>query len=328
MLLVAAIGGIAVLFGRLVYLEIRNTTIATNGVPAYYAAESGIEESFLRYRFGKDQEIPVEDAVINSANGYISNLTVPAAPLGSTALKQGVSTNTTNFYNNKYDQKYFLQDTSKTDKDLLASSGNTGIYDTRANIEAKYPEYIINRDDTARIDLGSYFELNGNQQFNLALRYLDGSANLCSIVEVKIIGQKSDGTMMEKKGLYYNNDSDKCSYSSTRYGLLQNGASYTQAMIGAVKYAILHPKTDMYPTLPLINTILTIKNIDSGINNDSTDDKIVFSLDMDGVHNDIQNTIKSVGYYGGSTRTLSATINRSYGGLQDMFNYVIYKASN
>lgn len=67
--LIAAIGGISFAIAKMVYFQSSTYSAQENGIVAYYAAESGIEEAFLRYRYNQDTEIP-ELYVTSSSSSY------------------------------------------------------------------------------------------------------------------------------------------------------------------------------------------------------------------------------------------------------------------
>lgn len=322
LLLVAAIGGMAVLFGRIVFLEIRNTTITTNGVSAYYAAESGMEEAFLRYRYGKDQQIPIH---YSTSKSYVYNISDREVNGHSSTDKRGVLLDNATIFDGLYKQRYALNIGSTTTADL-----GTGIEQSKDTIAVSLKNQIIEKDNSVRIDLGDYFSSDGSKTLNLKARYLDDNEKLCALLQVKIIGEKANGTTEEKTGIY--KAGSGCTYPTSWVGLdgSYNGVfTYDNSPASGNYIATIQPKLKIAPSVQYKNTILVIKNLDSGIEDDSSDDKIVYILDLDGsvAHKALDNTVKSVGYFGGSTRTLEAKINRQYGALYDLFDYVIYSAN-
>ena len=58
MLLITSIGVITFGIGRALFVQTQTGALYENGVMAYYAAESGIEEGFLMYRYNQNSEIP------------------------------------------------------------------------------------------------------------------------------------------------------------------------------------------------------------------------------------------------------------------------------
>lgn len=66
MLLISAIGVITFGIARLIFIENRTVALYENGAVAYYAAESGLEEGFLRYRYNQNVEVPFNNWTLTS----------------------------------------------------------------------------------------------------------------------------------------------------------------------------------------------------------------------------------------------------------------------
>ena len=58
MMLIATVGAAAFGVARLLYVDTSISTTYENGALAYYAAESGMEEGFLRYKYNMNAELP------------------------------------------------------------------------------------------------------------------------------------------------------------------------------------------------------------------------------------------------------------------------------
>lgn len=71
MLLIAGVGAVSFGIGRLLFIETTTATLYENGIPAYYAAESGIEEGFLRYKFNRNAEVPISTSAAWSLTGNL-----------------------------------------------------------------------------------------------------------------------------------------------------------------------------------------------------------------------------------------------------------------
>jgi len=65
MMLIATVGAAAFGIARLLYVDTAISTTYENGTLAYYAAESGIEEGFLRYKYNMNAEVPYSNWVFN-----------------------------------------------------------------------------------------------------------------------------------------------------------------------------------------------------------------------------------------------------------------------
>ena len=74
MMLIATVGAAAFGIARLLYVDTSISTTYENGSIAYYAAESGIEEGFLRYKYNMNAEVPIISWNMNIANVFRTNL--------------------------------------------------------------------------------------------------------------------------------------------------------------------------------------------------------------------------------------------------------------
>ncbi len=82
MLLITAVSGMAFSIARLLFVEAATATLYENGSVAYYSAESGIEEGFLRYRYNQNAEIPFA-FTLEDKNVFRTNLKIAKTAKGT-----------------------------------------------------------------------------------------------------------------------------------------------------------------------------------------------------------------------------------------------------
>lgn len=109
MMLIAGIGAVAFGIGRLLFIETTTATLYENGILAYYAAESGIEEGFLRYKFNRNAEIPLS----TSAGWSLTSNNIFRETLNDNSIDtdsdKGFDTNTPLQLNQKSQQLFDLR---------------------------------------------------------------------------------------------------------------------------------------------------------------------------------------------------------------------------
>jgi len=318
LLLLATVGSISFAVGRLFVLDLAMSRIYDDSVVAYYAAESGIEEGLLRYRFNKNAEIeegtPGEAdsysfAMRNDLETYLSSTTSTLAGYSPTATDR------------VYDFRMYFRE-----KDLcnINLGDNNGVCDPSEN-----DEWInIPADESMKFDLT---EVKRNDYKLMINSSVPGDQ---IAVEVKIIANKlGQLEPVEYKKLYV---------SGLLYGAPGLGSSYS------VINGTSNPFVDFKENNILASIVgANINNIDTGafdngerrmelfikpiVISDQYDNyksgDINIMLKRDNTYASIAglySTIKSTGHYGNVTRTLKAEIDRQSGTLYDVFDFVLY----
>lgn len=215
--LIAAIGGIAFAIAKMVYFQSSTYSAQENGIVAYYAAESGIEEAFLRYRYNQDTEIPELYATMSSSpftdmnkRVYRSNLTTKATDKGDFYEVQSLffglprsepgndPTQAINDLRIGYiGTKTRLVDLTEQIKPYFGQNITGGSSDSLLAIDVKSSDYgtgeysflKIPKDESLKISLNRY-DFNGDG-LNLMIKYLgvpsSDPADVCkAIAEVTL----------------------------------------------------------------------------------------------------------------------------------------------
>lgn len=346
-LLITAIGMIAFSFGQVLVAELSNATILENSIPAYYSAESGIEEGFLRYRLDRNAEVPSNFSLASTSinNVYREDLAANTSKTGSDFRgidKNGLSLTP---QNQTYDLRMGYIGTNGLPfygQDLSSETGllTLGDINDAAYGNGSYSFLQIPKDEAIKIDL-SDLELNG-KTLKLYLRFdnlgINGAYPDESLTEAKLIVKDTSGTKEYKKllssissALGSSDLSDKIILTLEGSGNTTSGsnflnwkvystalstASFDAPLLSAGSKVTLFIKPLNYDArIGLITSQCVEAN---GISDTCKDNKTIVSGP--------NTTITSTGYYGNTTRTLEANIDRQSGTAYDLFDYVIYKA--
>jgi len=333
MMLIAGVGAVAFGIGRLLFIETKTATLYENGIVAYYAAESGIEEGFLRYKF--DRNVMVPGDLLNgdvmrtdlSAKTVAQDHSTTIAPAVSGTnndiktfydLNMGYSgTNGNAWYGNDVDKSDSLTSADLLHNDYLAGD---------------YASLRIGVDRSAKIDLTDINLINNNNQLLLLFENVPNlpTEKCRAMAEVKIAVEEA-GVTREFKEL--------TNYSPTicagLIGLDQNKLLGANLLSSYVYTTNADPTTNsVYYEINLqemltragytynqgsnVPVTLTIRplyyNARFGL----------YSVGGETIPGPFT-TITSRGYYGGVTRTLTANVDRQSGTLYDLFDYVIFK---
>lgn len=315
MLLVSAVGAVGFTFGKVLDIQIDNSLVHESSIGAFYAAESGLEEGFLRYRVGHG----------SSATVY-ADKTGGQVPPFSDSAKQWLSAPTNVMRTNLTDIKLASNATTGIDKSSTfgLSELNAQYYDLRmGSASGTSASYSIARDETLKIDLGDMFsnfvysdlKLSFTTSESLASPALFKNGN-CTLIEAKFQLQAyAGGPVIEKKKLLRN---PVCSDSSI---ISDYSATLDYAM--PIDTAILDRlKTKMIGSATYSRAALFLKPIGSDI--DLTITETGLNKDQHPL-NGSSNKIVSTGYFGGVARTLEANISSQIGSLYDLYDYVIFK---
>jgi hypothetical protein len=348
--LVAAIGGIAFSFGRIFLLDASSASLSENGASAYYAAESGIEEGFLRYRYNKGAEVPFNDWQIGDEKVFRANLRTNLVDTHG-ALFNGVPKSSTPISDNA-NQVYDLRMGFIGTDNLPVYGQNTVPGNSFDQNDVAHPSYgtgnyqylKIAKDESYKIDLS-----------NLDLTNL--SANDINIF-AKYSGFSDIGRAIMYAKLtidYRGNGLDVKEYKAIISA--QRVESCQMAVLGATRQACYDTIIDASPHFSPLNIVWRRSKLLSAFNEQfgavtplNSTKKVTLSLRplyhdayigistakcepslstcangiKSGVVSGPFTKITSVGYYGGTSRTIQANIDRQSGTLYDLFDYVIF----
>jgi|GEM_PF-812903 len=349
-MLVTAIGTIAFAFGHVLLEESSVANLYENGVGAYYAAESGIEEGFLRYRYNRNEEVPFKDWKLADTKVFRSNMglnSVSSTTSGGTVnaginrLTTAITDDSKQYYDLRmgfigYKDKwpFFGYDSARNDNQLT----NDDILFNPSPTEFFYP-----KDQSLSITFPKEFSFRGND-LTLFAKFVGASSTDYprsdkSIIEAKVIVRLADGTTNQYKKMITSNlpgteallsaGDDSSSIYSQTIQLEGCGNSNDNRCIWSVGGLILAVDSNMVvPDGSVVTLSLTPLYYDAYLEligdkclNNGCSSQLK-SMIMPGPYT----MISSAGYYGGATRTIEADIDRQSGSLYDLFDYVIYKA--
>lgn len=350
-LLISAIGAVGFSFGRVFLSEFANATVHENGIFAYYAAESGIEEGFLRYRYSRDAEVPFANWKMETSTDRnqfnLVNLTNPTAvlPKDKTAanaltsanqyyyLRMGYAgTGSVPFFGQDVDGNGFLQEA-----DIKDVSYGTGDY-----------SYLkIAKDDSYKIDLTNVLNTDSSYDINLFAKFQGTAADKAqfanSIIEAKLIYEINGSTVKEYKTIVSSDQSLTC---SDKLGVTDSSACLASALSASPIILAAQPndsawfvsnliqtwrgKAPIQPTDAASKVTLVLKPLFHGMVIGISSGCGTVGGSCDYTANTVvpgpYTTVSSVGTYKGVYRTLEANIDRQSGSLYDLYDYVIYKA--
>jgi hypothetical protein len=304
----AAVGSVAFGIGRIFLLETSIVGIYESSTIAYYSAESGIEEGFLRYRYNRNAEVPLPQ---NNAFQR-TNITERTVSDSSVALATTpITTITDQIYdlNMKLYEQYYGDDKN--------NNGRLDAGDLRDNSYADI--FIVPFDESQKIDITSAIKPSGD--INLLFRKFMGQCqsgflHTNAMVEIKLVGYIG-GNLEEVKAVVltpdYNGSNTSASLNAVRDGVALPSVYYVNNLLSSVYTqtgALTNFDRNKNVTLyfkPLVCPVSI------GINPSMPDRKIASAF----------STVESRGYYGGVGRMLRARIDRQAGTLYDLFDYVI-----
>jgi len=340
MLLVSAVGTVGFTFGKVLDIQISNSSAYESGIGAYYAAESGLEEGFLRYRVSQGKDAVATDGQVPtfytdthpSQSWLVLKNNVIRTNLSGNAIigdgKKGLSKSTSLTDLNA--QYYDLRMGSASDK-----------FESIGNLQTVPSEYHIIRDATAKIDLGNIFSTGVGSNITLFFSIPKNSGvdnppvfnnDQCTLVEAKLELQEFDGgPIVEKKKLLKNSNSGVCSLYSS---IISDSSGKTTIDYTLVPYptvpagriaVVSDLKTKLAPSTPYSRATLFLKPIGSDIDYMiSETNSYPEKIKQNPLHNTFS-IVTSTGYYGGVARTLKADISLKSGALYDLYDYVIFK---
>lgn len=360
--LVAAIGGIAFSFGRIFLLDASSASLSENGSSAYYAAESGIEEGFLRYRYNKGAEVPLKTWKIGDKSVFRANLGTNVVSTGGLwTMFKGIqkSTPISDNANQIYDLRmgfigtnglpFYGQDANSsgtdngrlTDNDFTSTSPLYGSNDYSFLKIAKDESYKINLES-----LGINSTNLNTRDISLFANFVQSAANIPAIVPTR-----TNSAMYIKVVVDYNGDgSDVQEYKTI---ITSDATSATCTLLGAnctSDVLVAEPKTITPNPGVAWRYNKVFSNLFTKIGAPFMTSQSKVTLSLRPLYNDAYiglssqfcltnscdgadktavvpgpfTNITSVGYYGGVTRTIEANIDRQSGTLYDLFDYVIF----
>lgn len=315
--IISIVGSVAFGMGRLLFLENDMAAAYENGSVAFYAAESGLEEAFLLYRYDQNDQVPTDPTKIerNNIDTLIStnnqNLTDPvdgSQHVYDLAMMSDNGIGADNLADAKYTQAY-CSDPAKTDC-VVRDEVKT------FKIDASDPNHTLKDVD---------FTFKPIADSTLTGSFFAGKPQ-CALIEAKIVGKKlPNGPLDEWKMIFYNPDA-ACTYINPTTGAKiidkGDGSNRPYDTSSIQSYKIQKLKENICPTLSLEEAELTIRPIGAHMAFNLSKNYVLNPGNLYGATTRIQ----SSGYYGGVSQTLTKNIDRQSGSVYDLFDYVIYKA--
>ena len=297
--------------------QLNTSKTYSNGLVALYTAESGVEEGLLRYRFNKNAEVPANMAVIPTdperripalayrnfldyeKRGMISSRVDPTNLFGEVLAYSGKDMSQVYALQLYYGQKYF---------------GAVDANDLR-NLDPNNPSYKIIKDESKTFTIPT-------DQGNLALywRWLQdcNSSNRPHALEIKLRVSRPDPVSGQ--------DTYTAVFNDTRCRIT-NGSDPSSTNPGTPRVDVIdNLKGRMNITSKTI-VEMTLHPVSKVSNNDG----IIFGYSQDNGNTQVAGpitTVRSIGFYRGTTREMTANIDRQSGTILDLFNYVLYKGGN
>ena len=348
LLLIAVIGGLAFGIGRLVFLEAATAAAYENGSVAYFAAESGIEEGFLRYRYDRNAEIPQGTVgipgsywTLGGTKVYRNNLTDTSAAPSTGANYAGIlpTVDITNNVQQFYDLKM----------GFVGTNGNPWYGQeltyppTNYNLSAD-SSTTITADNTKKIDVTpmnlSAQSLTLFGKFSAAISDPKAvAANCKAFIEVTLTIQYSGSTKIDQYKDFYVNDANGCASflkvdASKLSPMVYDNSTNTFSVLNIDK-AILAKAGAPIPVLatPPTKVAITIKPLYNSMAFGLTANcqNVTCAAGTSFTHLTAVpgpfTTITSTGYYGGASRKILANIDRESGTLYDLYDYVLFKGN-
>jgi hypothetical protein len=308
-LLMAVVSGTAFAIAKLFYLDTSLGGLYENSTVAYYAAESGVEEGLLRYRFDRNAEVAAAtNDYVNYNSAIRNNLVTGQVGTKATTFGQIEQVYDLNMY---YKTKYYGT--------AFDSSGILNYTDLDNPDYGK--EYTIPRDEAVKIDITDVLGT--------------GTGDLTFFVKLgKAVSPSTDNTAFIEARMSNSSDEYKKALipNGTRTGVQRDWPFGTYANMSVIPgveriYQIINLKTAIagaefsYKTAGdrvfLYLKPIGYDNIIIGLKPTQTGKTIAISAPY--------STIKSTGYYGGVGRTLTAKVDRQSGTVYDIFDFVVYQ---
>lgn len=385
MMLIATIGAVAFGIAKLLYADTSIATTYENGAIAFYAAESGIEEGFLRYKYNKNSEVPYANVSASAFwdfggnkvfrtnltdgsvdRGVSNNTGIPGETLVSSSTKRYydlrmgyLGFNNAPFYYHDVDD-----DGGSEYPDIFSSAYATGDYSFLKIKKDESKKFDLSNLNFTTMDLAiglKFYNVGKNTATGLGGDYT--TAKECkAMAEIEFL--VDSGTTVKEYKMLTSFNPDTCS-SHVGIEAYKMDAAETSFATGGFTQASGHvtggtTNYDYYYSLndaleDALNkaggTILNTDKVFMSIKPLYYDAAISF---MSYVCNGYKTTtatecygivsgqpvsnyrrivtgpysyITSTGYYGGTTRTLKANVDRQSGTLYDLYDYVLFKGN-
>lgn len=313
-LLMAVVSGTAFAIARLFYLDTAAGGLYENSTVAYYAAESGIEEGMLRYRFNRNAQVESGTTdYVNYAKVNRNNLTTGAVTENTSPGNNVIQSDQVYDLNMFYKAPYYGTD---------ANNDTTLNQDDLALVGSGYgEEYKVPRDEAVKIDITDTLGTGlGDSNLFVKLGAVQTSSGMRTddqaFIEARITGTVGNDLKEFKRALY---PQDHATVERT-------GEAYAPMLpfTGADRiYEVFSLKTtiagsNLFNTTSGNRVFLYLKPIGYDI-------YIGLVSQGNSPISAPYSTIKSTGYYGGVGRTLTAKIDRQSGTVYDIFDFVVYQ---
>lgn len=339
-LLSAIVGSAAIGVSAIATRQVRISDTYNKGLVAFYAAESGLEQGLLQYKHNQNIEIPedftvkTEDVLQRNSNKTYRNF-LNRTPMrfdvtnnkGVDIGYNGTSKSLGQIYDLQvfYKQKYYGTDTQTAGGDYNGFIDPTDIQ----SYQTDQPKtYTIRKDEAATFQL---LPTNATanpatiNEVHLYWRWQRACTNKPRALEVKIKTEQSDPLTKKKEytKIFYD----------PRCGTISGaGPSDVAKHVIATDPWVFNTGQELKASLgisALTATEFTLKPVGGG----NTDDYIWFGFNQSGALNPSSSlrttgpntTVRSIGYFGGTTREITANISRQNGTVLDLFQYVIYQ---
>lgn len=351
-LLISAIGAVGFSFGRVFLAEFANARLHENSIVAFYSAESGIEEGFLRYRYSRNAEVPFADWSISATERIkfnLVNITTSTSPQPQDKTVAPATPGSNQYYYLRMGYAgtanklpFFGQDRN-LDGDLTVDDiQNIAYGDGDSSL-------TIIKDDSYKIDLSNVLS-DTTKDINLYTKFIGDSSNLATaakaFMQVKLVIDinGTGSTVKEYKTIISENPTSTCVLLHITEAVSCNDQIITANQITlSLQYshawnvdgllAKWRARDGFPPVSPSSKVTLTLKpyNYAAKIGIVSTDcatsSDASCEYDAATVVPGPYTIVSSVGFYKNVYRTIEANIDRQSGSLYDLYDYVIYKAN-
>lgn len=337
-LLSAIIGSAAIGLTAIAFRQVNIAETYNNGLAAYYAAESGIEQGLLYYKFDKNIEIPGKITAFYSSDPAML-LRRPANAyrnfMDQAIMRQPAGTvDTTNvgvkvgFNGNDKVQAYDLQSFYKQSFNGDDSKAPIGELTASDVADSGSSIYKISRDNEMVFTINSDPADKNINQIYLYWRWIAPCVSADCIntpraLEVKLKVKEVSATGQDEYTALFQ---DPRTLRVPRAELPVEVSGLTGVftpLSGSSLQAAMNP-----PITSLTVTEMSLKPVG---NTALSEDGIYFGFSQSPAGaparttSGLTTTVQSIGYYVGNSRQIIATVDRQTGTILDIFNYVIYK---
>jgi len=335
-LLAAIIGSAAIGLTAIAFRQVNIAETYNNGLAAYYAAESGIEQGLLYYKFNKNLEIPeiIADGATylpdpaqllrrpaNAYRNYMNESTAMRKPLHNPVNDSDNTGVGGDFSSTGREQVYALQSFYKQSFVGDDSKNPIGRIDGNDLAATTNSTYKIDKDNKMAFTINPDPIDPSNTDTNQIYLYWKWVTPNCQgsarALEVKIRDtNRNEYTNLFKDTL--------CPASSAISKVdVPDQVTGLNGVFTPMNGGSLQAKMNK---TALIITEMSLKPV-GGLS-----DGIYFGF-FQGPPNKrntsgLNTTVQSIGYFAGNSRQIIANVDRQTGTIQDIFNYVIYKGGN